>query len=59
VPADHRGPLHRWAEILFFDQIAVGCNAQGQPPAFCPLQLIPNEQMAPFIVKAFGLPVLP
>ena len=28
----------------------------GDPPAFCPLQPIPNEQMAVFLVKAFGIP---
>ena len=56
TPSD---PYTDWVELLFFDQITVGCNAPGDPPAFCPLQLIPNEQMATFIVKAFGLPVLP
>jgi hypothetical protein len=58
-PPTVEDPYTDWVEVLFFDQITVGCNAQGQPPAFCPLQLIPNEQMATFIVKAFGLPVLP
>lgn len=54
TPAD---PYGDWVELLFNDGITAGC--QTSPPLFCPLQLIPNEQMAVFIVKAFGLPVLP
>jgi hypothetical protein len=52
TPAD---PYGDWVELLFNDHITVGCG----PNLFCPLQPIPNEQMATFIVKAFGFPVLP
>ena len=52
VPED---PYGDWVELLFNDGITVGCG----PGLFCPLQAIPNEQMATFIVKAFGFPVLP
>jgi hypothetical protein len=44
-------------ELLFNDGITVGCSVT--PPLFCPLDPIPNEQMAVFIVKAFDLAVLP
>ncbi|HEY2797241.1 MAG TPA: hypothetical protein VGK26_05075, partial [Thermoanaerobaculia bacterium] len=54
TPSD---PYGDWVELLFNDGITTGC--QLSPPLFCPLTPIPNEQMAVFIVKAFGFPVLP
>lgn len=54
TPSD---PYGDWVEVLFNDGITSGC--QTSPPKFCPLDPIPNEQMAVFIVKAFDLPVLP
>jgi hypothetical protein len=54
TPSD---PYGDWVELLFNDGITSGC--QVSPALFCPLQPIPNEQMAVFIVKAFGFPVLP
>jgi hypothetical protein len=53
------GMFTDWVELLFADGITVGCNAPGAPPAYCPAQQIPNDQMAVFLVKAFLLPVLP
>ena len=58
-PATPAFPYSDWIELLFNDGITVGCNAPGDPPAFCPDLQIPNEQMAVFIVKAFDLAVLP
>ncbi|MEP6994027.1 MAG: hypothetical protein ABI968_05845, partial [Acidobacteriota bacterium] len=54
TPSD---PYGDWIELLYNDGITVGCSTS--PLLFCPLQSIPNEQMAAFIVKAFGFPVLP
>ena len=56
TPAD---PYADWVELLFHDGITAGCNAAGDPPAFCPNREIPNQQMAVFLVKAFGIPYLP
>ena len=56
-PPTPEDPYGDWVELLFNDGITAGCQAS--PPLFCPLQQIPNEQMATFLVKAFGLPVLP
>jgi hypothetical protein len=56
-PTTPEDPYGDWIEVLFLDGITSGC--QLSPPLFCPLQPIPNEQMAVFIVKAFGFPVLP
>ncbi len=54
TPAD---PYGDFIEQLYNDGITSGC--QDSPPLFCPNVPIPNEQMAVFIVKAFGFPVLP
>jgi hypothetical protein len=56
-PPTPEDPYGDWVELLFGDGITSGC--QISPAKFCPLQAIPNEQMAVFIVKAFNLPVLP
>ena len=39
--------------------MTAGCNAAGDPPAYCPQRPIPNQQMAVFLVKAFAIPHLP
>ena len=54
TPAD---PYGDWVELLFTDGITAGCQAD--PALFCPLQAIPNEQMAVFLVRAFAIPHLP
>ena len=56
-PATPEEPFADWIEALFNDGITSGCGTS--PLIFCPDQPIPNEQMAVFIVKAFGFPVLP
>ncbi len=56
-PATPAFPYTDWIELLFNDGITAGCSVS--PALFCPDQQIPNEQMAVFIVKAFGFPVLP
>jgi hypothetical protein len=53
TPSD---PYGDWVELLFNDGITTGC--QVNPAKFCPLTPIPNEQMAVFIVKAWGFPVV-
>jgi len=49
-------PFGDWIELLFHDGITAGCNAAGDPPAFCPTRSIGNDQMAVFLVKAFQIP---
>jgi hypothetical protein len=56
-PTTTQDPYGDFIEQLFNDGITSGC--QVSPPLFCPNVPIPNEQMAVFIVKAFGFPVLP
>jgi len=56
-PPTASDPYGDWIEILFADGITSGCDAN--PPRFCPALPIPNEQMAVFLVKAFGIPHLP
>jgi hypothetical protein len=56
-PTTPDDPYGDYIEQLYNDGIAVGCLQT--PPLFCPNVPIPNEQMAVFIVKAFGFPVLP
>jgi hypothetical protein len=56
-PATPTDPYGDWVELLYNDGITSGCSTS--PLLFCPLTPIPNEQMAVFIVKAFGFPVLP
>jgi Carboxypeptidase regulatory-like domain len=60
-PPTPAAPYGNWIQQLFDDGITVGCNLPGQPgyPLFCPDQSIPNEQMAVFLVKRWGFPVLP
>jgi hypothetical protein len=44
-------PFSTWIEDLYFRQIAAGC-AGGN---FCPTNATTRGQMAPFLVKTFGL----
>jgi len=55
-PPDGAVPFGDWIELLFHDGITAGCNAAGDPPAFCPTRSIGNDQMAVFLVKAFQIP---
>ena len=54
-------PFGNWIEALYNDNITVGCDSPGDPgyPKYCPDDPVPNEQMAVFIVKRWGFPVLP
>lgn len=58
-PPTPEDPYGDWVELLSQDGITAGCSAPGDPPEFCPLQAIPNEQLAVFLVRAFGIPYLP
>ena len=54
-------PFGNWIEQLYNDDITVGCDSPGDPgyPKYCPDDAVPNQQMAVFIVKRWGFPVLP
>jgi hypothetical protein len=60
-PPTPAAPYGNFIKVLFDTGVTAGCAPPSDPdyPKFCPDQNIPNEQMAVFLVKAFGLPVLP
>ena len=53
-PPTPEAPFGDWIGQLFLEGITAGCGGNN----FCPDQGIPNEQMATFLVKAFGIPHL-
>ena len=44
-----------WIEDLYARGITSGCQAPGDPPAYCPDNHILRQEMAVFLVKTFGL----
>ena len=53
-PPTPEAPFGDWIGQLFVEGITAGCGANN----FCPTAGIPNEQMAAFLVRAFGIPHL-
>ena len=53
-PPTPEAPFGDWIGQLFVEGITAGCGANN----FCPTAGIPNQQMAAFLVKAFGIPHL-
>jgi hypothetical protein len=51
-PATPGAPFGDWIGELFVESITAGCGGN----SFCPDAGIPNQQMAAFLVKAFGIP---
>ena len=53
--------LGRWMEQLKLEQVTQGCGSVpcprlgGTQPNFCPLGTVTRGEMAPFLVRAFGL----
>ena len=52
VPASHWAAA--WIERLFFEGVTSGCS----PTTYCPESPITRAQMAVFLVRALGLPLL-
>jgi hypothetical protein len=46
-------PFYNFIEQMALRGITLGCGSN--PPAYCPAQDVTREQMAAFIVRAFGL----
>jgi hypothetical protein len=53
-PPTPEAPFGDWIGELFVEGITAGCGGN----SFCPATGIPNQQMAAFLVRAFGLPHL-
>jgi hypothetical protein len=53
-PATPEAPFGDWIGQLFVEGVTAGCGGND----FCPTAGIPNQQMATFLVRAFGLPHL-
>jgi len=53
-PATPEAPFGDWIGQLSVEGITAGCGGNN----FCPTAGIPNQQMAAFLVKAFGIPHL-
>ena len=53
-PATPEAPFGDWIGELSVEGITAGCGGNN----FCPTAGIPNQQMAAFLVKAFGIPHL-
>ena len=53
-PPTPEAPFGDWIGELFVEGITAGCGGN----SFCPATGIPNQQMAAFLVRAFGLPRL-
>jgi hypothetical protein len=52
-PPTPEAPFGDWIGELFVEGITAGCGGNN----FCPAAGIPNQQMAAFLVKAFGIPL--
>jgi hypothetical protein len=55
VPASH--PFAPWIEELFLEGVTTGCATS--PALYCPDDDVTREEMAVFLVRAFGLPFPP
>ena len=53
-PPTPESPFGDWIGQLFVEGITAGCGGNN----FCPAAGIPNQQMAAFLVRAFGIPHL-
>jgi hypothetical protein len=53
-PATAQEPFGDWIGQLYQEGITAGCGGND----FCPSAGIPNQQMAAFLVRAFGIPHL-
>ena len=53
-PPTPAAPFGDWIGQLFVEGVTAGCGGNN----FCPTAGIPNQQMATFLVRAFGLPHL-
>jgi hypothetical protein len=53
-PPTPQAPFGDWIGELYLEGITAGCGGN----SFCPAASIPNQQMAAFLVRAFGIPHL-
>jgi hypothetical protein len=50
-------PFYGWIERLYEQGVTTGCGVNGSgQPLFCPGELVPRQQMATFLIRAFATP---
>ena len=54
-PATPQFPFSDWIEDIYGRGITAGCQAPGDPLAYCPDNDVLRQEMAVFLTKAFGL----